>query len=193
VSSHLETANLFLAAGDLQHALKQQLDALRLDNHNTEALTAAGEISFELRDYTKARQYLKAALEEDPTSQKTRNELVLTEMMVDNDPLAPRLSNEERQSRLVRDLNRSLQRLDACLSQTPSPQMSGQLQSLKAEALAIGPTLNSARHRPDYDTVKSGIGLILRIQKAATNSCGEQSPFDEALLLIALEHNGGQQ
>jgi tetratricopeptide (TPR) repeat protein len=137
VSSHLETANLFLAARDLQHALNEQLDALRLDNRNVEALAAAGETSFKIGDYTKARRYLKAASEEDPTSEKTRKELALTEMVVDNDPLAPRLSSEERQSRLVRDLNRSLQRLDACLGQTPVPDLQSRTWILATTYLVV--------------------------------------------------------
>jgi tetratricopeptide (TPR) repeat protein len=193
VASHLETANLFLKAGDLQQALKNQTAALRLDSHNVEALTAAGETSFQLGDYTKARQYLKAALEAGSTSEATRQHLELTEMVLDDDPLAPRLSANERQNRLLLDLNRSLQQLDACLSQTTNVQAIAELQSLRTEALALEPELNRTQHPADYDTVKSGMGVILCIQNTAARSCGTLSASNEALLLIAREHNGAHQ
>ena len=193
VPAHLDAASMFLAAGDLPHALKHQMEALRLDSHNIEALTCAGETSFQLGDYTQAAQYLKAGLVADPTSEKTRQDLALAEMVLDDDPLAPHLSAKERQNRFLLGLNRSLQRLDTCLNQTSNPQTSTHLQSLKAEALAIEPTLNNPEHPADYDAVKSGMGVILRIQNATSNSCGHPLASDEALLLIGLEHNGGQQ
>ena len=43
---------------------------------------------------------------------------------------------------LLLDLNRSLQRLNACLAKLRMHRQVRQLQSLKAEALAIEPTLN---------------------------------------------------
>ena len=92
------------------------MEALRLDSHNIEALTGAGETSFQLGDYTRAAEYLKAALVADPTSEKTRQDLALAEMVLDDDPLAPHLSAKERQNRFLLGLNRSLQRLDTCLN-----------------------------------------------------------------------------
>ena len=58
------------------------MEALRLDSHNIEALTCAGETSFQLGDYTQAAQYLKAGLVADPTSEKTRQDLALAEMVL---------------------------------------------------------------------------------------------------------------
>ena len=146
VPAHLDAASMFLAAGDLQHALKHQMEALRLDSHNIEALTSAGETSFQLGDYTQAAQYLKAALVADPTSEKTRQHLALAEMVLDDDPLAPHLSAKERQNRFLLGLNRSLQRLDTCLNQTSNPQTITHLQSLEGR----GPC-----HSNPHSTVRS--------------------------------------
>ncbi len=192
-SSHLEAAKLFVAAGDFQHALKNQMAALHLDSHNAEALAEAGESYFQLGDYTKARQYLKAALDSDPKSEKARQRLTLTDMVLNQDPLAPHLTAKERQNRLLLGFNRSLQRLEACMNQMPSNQMNTEMPQLKAEALAMEPTLNEKRHPPDSDLLVSGIGVILKIQTETSAICGTPSPQDEALLLIGQEHNGGRQ
>jgi tetratricopeptide (TPR) repeat protein len=191
--SLVETAKLFLEAGDLQHALKNYIGAVRLDGHNVEALTGAGETCFQLADYTKAVHYLKASLEVAPKSPKTRQLLSLTEMVLAEDPLAPHLTAKERQSRLLMDFEGSLKRLENCLSQTSNSKSSPELQSLKAEALAMEPKLNRRRQIPDYDMVKSGVGLIFRIQETASGSCGGPSVPDQALLLIGLRHNGVRQ
>lgn len=189
--AHVEVAKLFAEAGDLHHALNNYTEAARLDRNNVEALTGAGEISFQMRDYAKAVPYLKAALELDPESQKTSQLLSLAEMVLAEDPLAPHLTAQERQRRLLTDLQRSSQRLESCLAQTADNQVNAELLSLKTEVQAMQPKL-SGKKLPDFDTVRSAVGLILRIQKAASAVCGEPPVEDQALLLIGREHNGAQ-
>ena len=45
------------------------LQRFQLDDHDVEALTGAGETSFQLADYAKASHYLKMSLEVSPKSQ----------------------------------------------------------------------------------------------------------------------------
>ena len=191
-SSRVETAKLFLQAGDLQHALKNYVAAIQLDGHDVEALTGAGETSFQLADYAKASHYLKMSLEVSPKSANTRHLLSLAEMVLAQDPLVPHLTSKERQSRLVLGFERSLERLQNCLSQTSNDQTTAELQSLKAEALAMGPTLNKRNNPPDSDLVRSGLGLMLKMQRATAASCGEPPVSDQALLLIGIKHNGAR-
>jgi tetratricopeptide (TPR) repeat protein len=188
--AHIETAKLFLEADDQKHALQEYEEAVRLDSHNEEALTGAGETSFQLGDYAEAERYLRDALDVNPDSQKARQLLWLAELVQSEDPLAPRLSPLERQRRLRADFQRSEQRLDSCLNQTAGSIASTELQALKAEALAVQPKLRSEMHPPDSDAVRSGVDLIFRMQQAASGHCGEPAPEDEALLLIGRRHNG---
>ena len=188
----VETADLFRKAGDLPHALNNYVEALQLDDHNVEALAGAGETSFQLGDYTKAAQYLKRSSELAPDSQKEKRLLSLTEAVLDEDPLAPQLSSGERQSRLLEDFSLSLQRLDSCLTQTSTDQ-SAELQSLKAEAVALQPDLERQNHPPDSDMVKAGVDLIFRIETTTSTRCGQPSVPDEALVLIGHKHNGAKK
>jgi hypothetical protein len=108
------------------------------------------------------------------------------------DPLAPHLSPKERQSRLVWDFDRSLRAVENCLSQTSNDKSTDELESLKEEALTLRPKLNRSGHPPDSDLVRSGVDLVLKMEKAASDSCGYSSASDRALLLIGLKHNGAQ-
>ena len=127
-----------------------------------------------------------------PDAQKEKQLLSLTEAVLDEDPLAPHLSNEERQNRLLEDFSLSLQRLESCLTQTPTDQ-SAELQSLKAEAVAMQPDLERRKHPPDSDMVKAGLDLISRIQTTTSARCGQPSVPDEALVLIGHKHNGAKK
>jgi tetratricopeptide (TPR) repeat protein len=190
--AHMEVARLFAEADDQRNALLEYSEAARLDSHNVEALTGAGETAFEARDYGKAEQYLRAALDVNPESEKTRQLLELIEAVQNEDPLAPQLTAVERQNRLRADFERSMARLDRCLSQTPESKASAELKSLKEEALAMEPKLNSKLRPPDSDAVRSGVELVFRMQQAASGYCGKPSVEDQALLLIGRQHHGEQ-
>jgi tetratricopeptide (TPR) repeat protein len=187
--SRVEVAKLFLEAGDVRRAFKNYSAAVQLDSHNVEAVRGAGETSFQLGDYTEAVRYLKAALDLDPSSDQTRQLLALAEMVLAEDPLVPHLSAEERRGRLLEDFDRSLRRLESCLDQNSGSKAVEQLQSLKAEAVTMQPKLRRSR---DFDTVRSGAGLIFRMEEAASGACGQGSPEDQALLLIGRAHKGMQ-
>ena len=192
-SSWTEAAQFALQTGDLQRALKDYSQAARLDNHDIEALTGAGRISFQLRDYAGAKRYLKSALEVDPQSGEARKLLSQAESVLNDDPLAPHLAPAERQRRLDRILQTSLQNVENCINKNPSSNSAQQLQSLESEALAMQTKLNRKTTPPDSDTIGSGATLVFRMEKAASDACGEGSPSDQALILIGQLHNGGSQ
>jgi tetratricopeptide (TPR) repeat protein len=191
-ASHVEVAKFFQVAGDARRAFKNYSAAAELDPRNVDAVTGAGETSFQLGDYTQAVRYLRAGLELDPGSQSTRQRLDLAEMVLDEDPLAPHLTAEERKSRLLTGFELALQRLENCLSQKADSNANPELQSLKAEAVAMQPKLKGGTRLPDFDTVRSGAAIIFRMEEAASASCGASSVEDEALLLIGRQHKGLQ-
>jgi tetratricopeptide (TPR) repeat protein len=190
--AHVEAARFFLEAGDTQHALKNYAEAVEVDKNNVDALTEAGEAAFRLRDYQKADQYLKAALELNQAAQKTHQLLSVTEMVLSDDPLDQHLTDRERQERLLLGFEQARQRLESCLSQTSDGHGTAELVGLEDQALVLEPELHSKRP-PDSELIRSGTELIYAIEKATSAACGEPQGLDQALLLIGQKHSGAQQ
>jgi tetratricopeptide (TPR) repeat protein len=188
-AAHIEIAKLFVEANDLPHAVQEYAVASRLDSSNVEALTAAGQLAFQMGNYAQAEEYLRAALDANPDSQDTRHLLTLTRLVLSADPLSPHLTSWERQNRLRAGIELSNKRLDECLGQTHDEKTTADLQSLKTEADAAEAKLK-AKSPPDTDTVRAGVDLIFRMQQAASGACGNPSDADQALLLIGRQHNG---
>jgi tetratricopeptide (TPR) repeat protein len=188
-AAHIEIAKLFVEANDLPHALQEYAAAIRLDGSNDEALTAAGQVAFQLGNYQQAEEYLRAAVEAKPDSQDTRHLLRLTSLVLSVDPLLLHLTSWDRKNRLRAAIELSKTRLESCLSQMPDDKASAELQSLKAEAIAMEAMLR-AKSPPDTDAVRAGVDLVFRMQQAASGACGRPSEADQALLLIGRQHNG---
>ena len=190
-AAHVEVARLFLQAGDPQHALKNYAAAIALDKNNVDALTEAGETAFSLGNYQEADRYLKAALDVNPQAEKSRQLLVMTEMVLSGDPLEPHLTKQERQERLLQGFDQAHRRLEGCLSRTSDSQEIAQLGALKEQTLALDPELRSGRP-PDNELTRSGVELIYEIEKATSAACGQPQDLDQALLLIGQKHGGAQ-
>ena len=188
-SFRVETAEAFVEAGDLQHAFKDYVEAVRLDSHNLKALKGAAETSFEVGDYTKAIHYSRAFLELDPQDRDSRHRLSLAELILAEDPLSPHLATNEQQRRLLLDFRRSLRRLTNCLGQTTDAEQKTELQALQAEALTMEPQLGG-KHAPGSVQPLSALALIVAMQKKASTACGQGDLADEALLLIGRKHDG---
>ncbi len=191
VASHMKLAKLFLEAGDVRRAFNNYSAAAKADSHNVDALRGAGETAFQLGDYAEAVEYLKSALDVDPSSEQSRQLLEVADKVLTEDPLVPHLSPQERRQRLLQGLQQASQRLESCLNQTADSKAIEQMRSLQAEALAMPSKLNPGR-QADFDTVRSGAGLIFRMEEAASASCGQGSPADQALLLIGRAHKAMQ-
>ena len=189
--THLELAKLFIEAGDTPRALQEYAAAARIDSRNAEALIGAGNAAFQLGDYSKAEDYLRSALDTEPDAPHVQELLTLTQKVQSEDPLLPHLSRAERQKRLLAALQRSIARLDTCLSQQAlSSEASAKLQAAKAEGTAALPKFSDPGHPPDSDTARSGVGLVYQLQQTASGSCGTPTPDDQALLLIGRNHSG---
>jgi predicted Zn-dependent protease len=189
--AHLETARLFLQAGDAQHALKNYDAAIELDKDNLYAPTEAGETAFRVGDYPRAEGYLKAAVKLNPQIDNTRRLLSVTEMVLSGDPLAPHITMQEERERLLRGLTQATQRLEGYISQTSASGEMSQLNALKEQALAVESELHS-KYPPDSEQIKTGVELIYTIERATSTAGREPDGLDQALLLIGQEHSGTQ-
>ncbi len=189
--AHVAAARLFLQAGDAQHALKNYAKAIELDKNNVGALTEAGEAAFRLGNYQQAEEYLKAALELNPEAEKTRQLLLVNEMVLSDDPLEPHLSKDESQERLLRGFEQARLRLAGCLSQTTDQEQSKELAALTERARTLESELH-AKRLADSELTRTGVELIYTIEKTVSGACGKPEGLDEALLLIGLMHVGAQ-
>ena len=187
-----ETGQLFLKAGDAQHAVKHFARAIALNRNNTAALAGAGNAAFQLGDYVLAIRYLEVALAQGLSSESALQLLTVTKMVLSNDPLAPHLTREERNRRVVVDFDQSLRRLQSCLNQQSGKKdsTSSGLEPLKADALATQSKLQPRNLRRDPELLRAGMELIYKIEEATNASCGEPAGLDRALLLIGRKHRG---
>jgi len=193
--AQIETGQLFLEAGDAQHAMKHFMRAIALNRNNAAALAEAGNAAFQLGDYTQASRYLEAALAQDLNSEAALQLLTVTKMILSNDPLAPHLTREERNRRVLVGFDQSLQRLQSCLDQQSGKnnRTSSGLEPLKADALATQSKLQPRNLRRDPELLRTGMELIYKIEEATNVSCGEPAGLDRALLLIGRKHGGALQ
>jgi len=197
-SLHTRVARMFLQVQDKQHALEQFRDALRLDPKRLDALLGAGEIAFESGDYRTAERYLGRALAEQPNDARTRSQLSIARLVLANDPFEPRLSNQERSTRVVNLFDRALARLDDCahiLGQPVPPPSSSPLlglQQLYVRLEKMRPQVRVSKLSRNPDLQTSAMALAYEAEQLAEQRCGSPEGLDEALLLIASAHKGSE-
>lgn len=181
----VRVGRMSLAAGDPRLALDHFMVAIRLDAGHQDALAGAGEAAFELGDYAGARRYLNRVSPESPRVRELR---AVTQLVITADPLAPRLTANERQRRLVAAVQQARRRFEACLGAAASGP-GADLQALRDEAHAFEAVLALPRSRESPERVDDGLDLAYRIERAVESSCATpQEPFDRALLLIGRRH-----
>jgi tetratricopeptide (TPR) repeat protein len=188
----VEAGQLFLRAGDAQHALQHFRAAIRLEADNADALAGAGEAVLRLDDFPQARRDLEAALARRPGDESALQLLDLTKTVLANDPLAHGLSAVERSRRLQADFDQAAARLQACwaLQSAGTGTANPQLPSLSAEALAMRGQIRAKGRGPDPDLFRSAMELIYRVEEVASAACGEPAALDSALLIIGRKESG---
>jgi cytochrome c-type biogenesis protein CcmH/NrfG len=181
---HAQVGRMFLAAGNAREALDHFVRAVRLDSSNADALLGAGEAAFELRDYSRALRYLKQVAQENARAAELRN---VSELVLNTDPLAPRLSATERRRRLSLALQQALQRLNACLG--GSVEKKGRLELLRTDVRDFEDALEARQRQEVEHLIDDGVDLVYRAERASEQHCtAALAPLDRALLLIARRH-----
>jgi tetratricopeptide (TPR) repeat protein len=202
VDAQIEAGRLFLEAGDAGRALERFAAAVERDPANSAAMAGAGEAAFARGDYLLSRRYLAAATNqsEQVVALRTLVELVLT-----NDPLAPRLSPQEREARVAADLAYASTRLGLCATRR---QAEGQDVSALEELRTALTNYQAGRpvqqrhqnpqgasdsrpHRrtdPAIDQIETGLELAAQIAAATGAACAPAAPMDRALVLIGRAH-----
>ena len=189
--AHVETARLFVASGDPRHALDQFAQALARNPRDGSALAGAGEAAFALGDYPRARRYLSDAPRDLARVVELRE---LTDLVLTNDPMAPRIPADERTRRLFAGIQHARQRVVACLaaSSGEDPAVRAGLEALQRAVAAFEPTLSPRAVREKTDILESGLELVQRMEQQTERGCAPVTARDRALLLIAAAHGIGE-
>jgi predicted Zn-dependent protease len=188
---------LLLKTGEYEHAMPLFRQALRLRPNYTPALEGAGEASFEMRNYRDARGYLARAKREGALSTQSQSLLDTATLILESDPLARRLSAQERARRALLAFSQSMERLSGCaaargVSFENGPQQSD-LQKVNALALALKPKVRERNLARDSDMLVKVTDMVFEIEKVTERACGEPQGMDLALLLLSRVQEGGNE
>jgi tetratricopeptide (TPR) repeat protein len=188
---------LLLKAGEYEHAAPLFRQALRLRPNYGPALEGAGEASFEMGNYRDARRYLACAKREGALSAQSQSRLETATLILESDPLAPRLSGQERATRALLAFTQSMQRLSGCATARGgsfgNDQQQSDLQRMHALALALRPKVHERNLARDPDLLIKVTDLVFEIEKVTERACGEPQGVDLALLLLSRVQEGGNQ
>jgi tetratricopeptide (TPR) repeat protein len=194
-AAHNEVGQLFLNAGDSQHALEQFNRSLRRNDKDVDALTGAGQAMFNLADYRAAQRYLGRAVANGSSSPEVKVLLEMTGLVISRDPMVLGIRTEERIRRLLTDLDFASEDLQSCIREKQNDQSS---------LAVLGPLwtemdqdrqgqLRPQQLRRDSEGFTTGLSLIQRVESATEEICRRSSSLQKALSLIARKHAIGKQ
>lgn len=182
-----EVGQLFLQAGDYEHALAAFEISLKTDRHNAAALAGAGEAAFELGRYAVAAHYLEGAVAENPKDARSDDNLKTADLVLHMDPFQREISAAERNRMVVEAFEAAGKRLENC-AMPASP--GGPPNSLSESWNSMKPQITERGLQRDPDLADSAMDLVFRIERQAGVQCGEPKGADLALVLIAKLHEG---
>jgi tetratricopeptide (TPR) repeat protein len=189
-SQQQRLGDLFLRAQDYEHALAAYRESLKMDRHNAAALAGAGRAALQLGQYADARDYLRAAVTQDPKDSDSAERLKITELVLQLDPFRPQLSVAERNRSVLAAFKAAGERLDSCSAAEKNAGGSVSISDLSQEweKRQSGMTENNLRRNPDL--VNQAMELVFDIERKTNGACGSLNEADDALLMIAKSHEG---
>lgn len=188
--SHVQLGQLFMEVGDPANALQHFALAVQLDARNTTALSGAGEAAFQLGDYKTAEQYLGRAVDQDKGAKRAAQLLQIARLIQSSDPLAAHLSRQEQVERLNAAIEQSMRRLQQCLD---SSHHDAAQDPLRSRAEAMLPRVTPENLREDPELLAAGADVVFRIEETTSQTCGEPTALDEALLLVGRKHGASER
>jgi tetratricopeptide (TPR) repeat protein len=208
--------DLFLRNGDAGRALKVYQVELELDQDDEAALLGAAKASMAV-SYTGARRYLR---EVKPQNEETRALLAQVDRMESLDPFAPKATGKDRTARTMAVFRIATERLGRCggagnaalpaagagpaagaeagnaalPAAGAGPAAGATAKSgLRKWAEQLAPMMNQRKLRGRDDVIESTMRFAFQAEMAAEKDCGEATPDDQALLLLARERMGAGQ
>jgi tetratricopeptide (TPR) repeat protein len=191
----IQVGKLLVSAGGSSDALNLFRLAVSENPRSAAALAGAGECYFHTGQYALAEPYLNHALRLDPKLTQVAAMRDTVRAVLEMDPFARWLGEEQRAQRASRDFEQALARLQDCAAQRGvdlKETGSDPLQDLYARATALQATRQHRTLTHDSESVSQTMDLVFEIEKTASQACGEPQGLDLALLLIAREQEGAR-
>ena len=197
---HLKVAGLFARAQDLPNALAQYELALESDPRNSEALAGAGSALFQMGQYRSAQRYLQKA--QNANDPQVREQLQTADAVLAADPFLGRLSDAERNRRIVTAFNHAGDRLKSCAQtkQVDLPSLASNsngngsdLASLWSRWLSAKPQLRELNAPTNVDMPDTLMDLVFAIEQQTSQQCGAGDHLDQALLRITRDRESVDQ
>ena len=193
-----QLGQLFLRVGDFNRALSAFHASLKLARDNAAAEAGAGKAAFELGQYAEAEHYLEEAAEATPEDTASAALLRTTQAVMRLDPYRPEITESERDRIVMDAFTAAGNRLKDCSTtggaaappaknSAPAPQSSTG-QSLSAQWSALQPQVTESGLRRNPDLLNTTMNLALEIERKTNGACGTVTSDDQALLLIAEQH-----
>jgi tetratricopeptide (TPR) repeat protein len=182
--------DLFLRAQDYEHALAAYRESLQKDPHNAATLAGAGRAALQLTHYTEAREYLRAAIAQNPKDGDSAERLKITELVLEMDPFRPQLSAAERNRSVIAAFKAAGERLETCSALDKNSGGSSSLSDLSQEWEKQKPRITEHNLTRDPDLVNRTMQLVFNIERKTNGTCGSLTEADDALLMIAKSHEG---
>jgi tetratricopeptide (TPR) repeat protein len=183
--------DLFMRAGDYQHALTEYGLSLKTNSHNPKVLAGAGHAAYQLGQYRFAQHYLQEVLKRDPSDKQSAERLKTTELILHMDPFQRNISSAERNRRVMEAFETAGKRLGKCAvpsgdagtRRISSANLSDQWSTMQPRVTKQGLQRNAGLPEQAMD-------LVFRIERETSPSCGEPTGTDLALLKIGKLHEG---
>jgi tetratricopeptide (TPR) repeat protein len=183
---------LFLRVGDADRARAAFRASLKLQRQNPAAQAGAGRAAFAMGRYAEAQRYLEEAAPGDAGSAAL---LKTTQAVRRMNPFEPQLAARQRGRIVVDAFVAAGERLTACqgsdaaAGKKPAAGAVGPAwQALEQQWSALKPQVTESGLRANPDLVNTAMNLVFAIERKASGACGAGSEADQALLLLAGQH-----
>jgi tetratricopeptide (TPR) repeat protein len=183
--------DLFVRAGDYEHALTEYGLSVKADPHNVKALAGEGYAAYELGQYRAAQHYLQEAVKRDPGDAPSAERLKVTELVLRMDPFQRKLSLADRNRLVIEAFATAGQRLEQCaVPNGDGGNTVGAQPELRDEWSALKPQITQRGLQKDSAVGERAMDLVFRIERQTSNNCGAPTGPDLALLRISKLHEG---
>ncbi|HZQ95817.1 MAG TPA: tetratricopeptide repeat protein [Candidatus Sulfotelmatobacter sp.] len=188
---HRVLGDLFVRAGDYQHAFTEYRLSLKTDPRNAKALAGLGLAAYQLGRYPLAQQYLGEAMKSDPSDSASAERWKTTALILCMDPFRRQITMAERNRRVVEAFSTAGQRLEKCASSNGNgPRAGGQQPDLSQEWSSLKPQISVRGLQLNPDLTERAMDLVFRVERETSSSCGPPAGPDLALLLLSNLHEG---